>query len=125
VQLVPYNPNAFDESILWTESKDLGDTFRCIRMVNNIRLNMDAFNGDKNHEGVRDGIVVVLWEWKKGDTQRWKIVPYYEKGIANAQKSLGLGQEESVQCLLRLLFVYLFSLAFGVPETYVLCYHLC
>ncbi|XP_027174435.1 ricin B-like lectin R40G3 [Coffea eugenioides] len=76
VQLIPYNPDVLDESILWTESRDLGDTFRTIRMVNNIRLNVDAFNGDKNHGGVHDGTVIVLWEWKKGDNQRWKIVRY-------------------------------------------------
>ncbi|KAI3460307.1 hypothetical protein Pfo_016970 [Paulownia fortunei] len=76
VQLIPYNPNVVDESILWTESKDLGDGYRAIRMVNNIRLNVDAFHGDKNHGGVHDGSTIVLWEWKKGDNQRWKIVPY-------------------------------------------------
>ncbi|XP_057485610.1 ricin B-like lectin EULS3 [Actinidia eriantha] len=76
VQLTPYNPDVLDESVLWTESKDLGDGYRTVRMVNNIRLNVDAFNGDKNHGGVYDGTTIVLWEWKKGDNQRWKIVPY-------------------------------------------------
>lgn len=76
VQLTPYNPAVLDESVLWTESRDLGDTFRAIRMVTNIRLNVDAFNGDANHGGVRDGTPIVLWEWKKGDNQRWKIVRY-------------------------------------------------
>lgn len=76
VQLIPYNPDVLDESVLWTESKDLGDGYRTVRMVNNIRLNVDAFNGDKNHGGVREGTTVVLWEWKKGDNQRWKIIPY-------------------------------------------------
>ncbi|XP_059647284.1 ricin B-like lectin R40G3 [Cornus florida] len=76
VQLIPYNPDTLDESILWTLSRDLGDGFRTIRMVNNIKLNVDAFNGDKNHGGVHDGTTIVLWEWKKGDNQRWKIVPY-------------------------------------------------
>ncbi|KAL7117238.1 hypothetical protein ACP275_03G060300 [Erythranthe tilingii] len=76
VQLTVYNPKTLDESILWTESKDLGDSYRTIRMVNNIKLNIDAFNGDKNHGGVHDGTTVVLWEWKKGDNQRWKIIPY-------------------------------------------------
>lgn len=76
VQLVPYNENAFDESVLWAESKDLGDSYKCIRMVNNIKLNLDAFNGDKEHGGVRDGTIAVLWEWLKGDNQRWKIAPY-------------------------------------------------
>ncbi|CAL9179696.1 unnamed protein product [Musa hybrid cultivar] len=80
VRLVPYKPDYLDESVLWTESRDTGDGFRCIRMVNNIRLNFDALHGDKDHGGVRDGTFVVLWEWLKGDNQRWKIVPYsYEK----------------------------------------------
>ncbi|RRT37689.1 hypothetical protein B296_00043693 [Ensete ventricosum] len=76
VRLIHYNPDYLDESVLWSESKDLGDGFRCIRMVNNIRLNFDAFHGDKNHGGVRDGTILVLWEWLKGDNQRWKIVPH-------------------------------------------------
>ncbi|GAB4832841.1 Ricin B-like lectin euls3 [Ancistrocladus abbreviatus] len=76
VQLIPYNPDVLDASILWTESKDLGDGFRTIRMVNNIRLNVDALHGDPDHGGVRDGTTIVLWEWMKGDNQRWKIEPY-------------------------------------------------
>ncbi|KAL6986912.1 hypothetical protein U1Q18_012677 [Sarracenia purpurea var. burkii] len=76
VQVIPYNADVLDESVLWTQSKDLGDGYRTIRMVNNIRLNVDAFNGDKNHGGVHDGTTILLWEWKKGDNQRWKIIPY-------------------------------------------------
>ncbi|KAJ4721210.1 Ricin B, lectin domain containing protein [Melia azedarach] len=76
VQLIPYNPDVLDKSVLWTESRDLGDTYRAVRMVNNIRLNVDAFHGDKNHGGVHDGTTIVLWEWAKGDNQRWKMVPY-------------------------------------------------
>ncbi|KAG0487869.1 hypothetical protein HPP92_006680 [Vanilla planifolia] len=76
VRLVPFNPDYLDESILWTESHDTGEGFRCIRMVNNIRLNFDAFHGDKDHGGVHDGTTVVLWEWAKGKNQRWKILPY-------------------------------------------------
>ena len=75
VKLVPYNPDYQDESVLWTESKDVGKGFRCIRMVNNIYLNFDAFHGDKAHGGVRDGTTIVLWEWAKGDNQSWRIVP--------------------------------------------------
>uniref|UniRef100_A0A0E0I5T0 PH domain-containing protein n=1 Tax=Oryza nivara TaxID=4536 RepID=A0A0E0I5T0_ORYNI len=76
VRLVPYNPEYLDESVLWTESKDVGHGFRCVRMVNNIYLNFDAFHGDKDHGGVHDGTTVVLWEWCKGDNQRWKILPW-------------------------------------------------
>jgi len=76
VQLIPYSADVLDESILWTESKDLGDSFRAIRMVNNIRLNVDAFHGDKKSGGVHDGTTIVLWQWNKGDNQLWKIIPY-------------------------------------------------
>uniref|UniRef100_A0A0A8ZX01 PH domain-containing protein n=1 Tax=Arundo donax TaxID=35708 RepID=A0A0A8ZX01_ARUDO len=76
VKLVPYNPDEVDGSVLWTESRDVGKGFRCIRMVNNIYLNFDAFHGDKKHGGVREGTTVVLWEWCKGDNQSWKIVPW-------------------------------------------------
>ncbi|XP_072984288.1 ricin B-like lectin R40G3 [Typha latifolia] len=76
VRLVPYNPDYMDESVLWTESRDVGHGFRCIRMVNNIYLNFDAFHGDKDHGGVHDGTTLVLWKWCEGDNQRWKIVPY-------------------------------------------------
>ncbi|XP_072974698.1 ricin B-like lectin R40G3 [Typha angustifolia] len=76
VRLVPYNPDYLDESVLWTESRDVGRGFRCIRMVNNIYLNFDAFHGDKDHGGVHDGTTLVLWKWCKGDNQSWKIAPY-------------------------------------------------
>ena len=76
MELTPYNSNKLDESILWTESKDLGDGYHAVRMVSNIKLNVDAFNGDKNHGGVHDGTRIVLWEWKKDSNQRWKIVPF-------------------------------------------------
>lgn len=76
MELTPYNSNKLDESVLWTESKDLGDGYHTIRMVSNIQLNMDAFNGDKNHGGVHDGTRIVLWEWKKDANQRWKIASH-------------------------------------------------
>ncbi|KAJ9179939.1 hypothetical protein P3X46_008249 [Hevea brasiliensis] len=76
VQLIPYNPDVLDESILWTESKDLGDGYRTVRMVNNIHLNVDAFHGDKKSGGVHNGTTIVLWKWNKGDNQRWRITPH-------------------------------------------------
>ena len=76
VRLARYNPDYMDESVLWTESRDVGNGFRCIRMVNNIYLNFDALHGDKDHGGVRDGTTLVLWEWCEGDNQRWKIVSW-------------------------------------------------
>lgn len=76
MQLVPYNPDVLDMSVLWSESKDFGDGYRTIRMVNNIRLNMDAFHGDKRSGGVRDGTSIVAWQWNQGDNQLWKISRY-------------------------------------------------
>ncbi|KAL2344148.1 hypothetical protein Fmac_005433 [Flemingia macrophylla] len=51
-----------DESILWTESQDLGDGHKNIRLMNNIRLNVDACKGDKQSGGVHDGTSIVLWK---------------------------------------------------------------
>ncbi|XP_022744145.1 ricin B-like lectin R40G3 [Durio zibethinus] len=76
VQLIPYKPDQLDGSILWSESKEVTDGYRAIRMINNIRLNVDAFHGDKKSGGVHDGTTIVLWQWNKGDNQIWKIVPY-------------------------------------------------
>jgi len=87
VKLVPFNPEYQDESVLWTESGDVGKGFRCIRMVNNIRLNFDAFHGDKGHGGVHDGTTVVLWEWAKGDNQSWKILPWGDEACAGGGSS--------------------------------------
>ncbi|GFY99878.1 hydroxyproline-rich glycoprotein family protein [Actinidia rufa] len=99
VQLIPYNPDYLDESVLWTESKDLGDGYRTVRMVNNIRLNVDAFNGDKNHGGVYDGTTIVLWEWKKGDNQRWKIVPLLIFWSSRCGNSIVLLHKEKMLCV--------------------------
>uniref|UniRef100_A0A453A7S6 Agglutinin domain-containing protein n=1 Tax=Aegilops tauschii subsp. strangulata TaxID=200361 RepID=A0A453A7S6_AEGTS len=63
VELVPYNQEYRNESLMWTESEDVGKGYRCIRMASNIDLNFDAFHGDKDHGGVRDGTTLVLWEW--------------------------------------------------------------
>ncbi|KAM0002703.1 putative ricin B-like lectin [Helianthus debilis subsp. tardiflorus] len=76
VQLVEYNPDKLDESVLWTQSKDLGDGFHAVRMVNNIKLNVDAWNGDKDHGGVHDGTKIYLFKWTKGDNQRWTTAPF-------------------------------------------------
>ncbi|KAI3523233.1 hypothetical protein L1887_01292 [Cichorium endivia] len=73
VQLTEYNPDKLDESVLWTQSKDLGNGFHAVRMVNNIKLNIDASKGDV---GIHDGSKILLWEWTKGDNQWWKTAPF-------------------------------------------------
>ncbi|KAL7596125.1 hypothetical protein Lser_V15G28749 [Lactuca serriola] len=73
VQLTEFNPYTLDLSVLWTESKDLGDGFHAVRMVDNIKLNIDASIGDT---GIHDGTEILLWEWNKNDNQRWKTEPF-------------------------------------------------
>ena len=51
------------------------DGYRAIRMINNIRLNVDAFHDGKK-SGVHNGTIIGLWQWTEGDNQLWKIVPY-------------------------------------------------
>lgn len=76
VLLAPYNPDCRDISVLWSQGEDLGNGFRAIRKVNDISLNFDAFNADKDHGGVRDGTKLALWDWWSGDNQQWKIEKY-------------------------------------------------
>ncbi|KAJ8431839.1 hypothetical protein Cgig2_023483 [Carnegiea gigantea] len=77
VTLVRYDPDdGLDISLLWTESNDVGEGFKNIRMVNDIKLCMDAFHGDSDHGGVRDGTEIALYECWNGENQQWRIVPY-------------------------------------------------
>lgn len=77
VRLRAYDPDdELNESILWTESQDVGDGFRCIRMVHNIYLNFDGLDGTEENGGIRDGTVVGLWEWHEGDNQCWRNMPW-------------------------------------------------
>ncbi|KAJ3704299.1 hypothetical protein LUZ61_008004 [Rhynchospora tenuis] len=73
VRLVPFNPHDLDESVLWTESSDVRNGFRCIRMVNNISLTLDALNG---HLEIHDGRIVINWPCWNGENQIWKMEPY-------------------------------------------------
>ncbi|KAE8664711.1 hypothetical protein F3Y22_tig00112738pilonHSYRG00114 [Hibiscus syriacus] len=74
IQLVSYKPD-LDESVLWSESKEVHDGYRAIRMINNIRLNFDTFHGDKKSGGIHNGTTIVLWQWNEGDNQIWRIAP--------------------------------------------------
>ena len=84
MQLIPYVPDVLDESVLWTLGADSGDGYRAMRMVNNIRLNIDAF---LNSDGrVQDGTIIGLWEWLQGENQQWKIIPHqYEPSTIDNQ----------------------------------------
>ncbi|CAL5047296.1 unnamed protein product [Urochloa decumbens] len=97
-RLVEFNPDDFDESVLWTESGHLGREFGCIRPMHNVRMGLDAFPGDGDDEeedsadddeedgadGDEEGedlgnkdhgsATIVLSPWARGDTQCWKIL---------------------------------------------------
>nr|GEX56882.1 ricin B lectin domain-containing protein [Tanacetum cinerariifolium] len=77
VQLTDYNPDKVDKSVLWTLGKNLGDGYRAIRAVDNIHLNLDAYEGIPKLGGVHDGTHIVLWDWFGNDKQRWTIIAYY------------------------------------------------
>ncbi|KAE8787683.1 hypothetical protein D1007_38289 [Hordeum vulgare] len=73
--LVHLDPNTLDDSLMWTETGDVGDGFSYIRALNktNTRLNNDD-------GGVQDGTTVVVSEGAKGDYQIWKIVSWGREG---------------------------------------------
>jgi hypothetical protein len=75
VLLAEYEMGFRDETILWSQSEDMGDGYRCIRMVNKITSNLDALQGDKKSGGIKDGTPVILFKWKKQENQIWKLTP--------------------------------------------------
>ncbi|KAH9305127.1 hypothetical protein KI387_009531, partial [Taxus chinensis] len=77
VLLTRYQGGSYDESVLWSESEDMGYGYRTIRMANDIGLNLDAFQADRKHGGISEGTRAVLWKWNKQDNQLWKISPSY------------------------------------------------
>uniref|UniRef100_A0A0C9S4Z6 TSA: Wollemia nobilis Ref_Wollemi_Transcript_22057_846 transcribed RNA sequence n=1 Tax=Wollemia nobilis TaxID=56998 RepID=A0A0C9S4Z6_9CONI len=77
VLLSEYEAGSFDESVMWSESEDMGYGYRTVRMANNIGLNLDAFQADRKHGGVREGTHAVLWKWNKQENQLWKLSPCY------------------------------------------------
>nr|XP_034589646.1 ricin B-like lectin R40C1 [Setaria viridis] len=79
VRLVKFNPDRFDQSVLWTESGHLGRYFGCIRMMHDIDLGLDALPSDLDGGGVRDHTTITLTEWAERDTQRWKILNWNDK----------------------------------------------
>lgn len=75
VLLADFELGVRDESLLWSQSEDMGEGYHCIRMVNKITSNLDALQGDKKSGGVKDGTPVILFTWKKQENQVWKIIP--------------------------------------------------
>eukprot|EP00252_Welwitschia_mirabilis_P012604 TRINITY_DN2781_c0_g1_i1.p1 TRINITY_DN2781_c0_g1~~TRINITY_DN2781_c0_g1_i1.p1 ORF type:complete len:396 (-),score=100.20 TRINITY_DN2781_c0_g1_i1:431-1618(-) len=75
VILSPYLKGEMNEAVLWTQSADVGNGYKCIRPVHNIDLNLDAHHGDSEGGGIRDGTDVILFKWKKQENQKWKIHP--------------------------------------------------
>ncbi|TKW33780.1 hypothetical protein SEVIR_2G261900v4 [Setaria viridis] len=73
VRLVKFNPEDFDESVLWTESGHLGRDFGCIRMMHDVCFRLDAFTIDDEGE-YHDGTTLVLSDLAGGDTRSWKIL---------------------------------------------------
>ncbi|XP_039843392.1 ricin B-like lectin R40C1 [Panicum virgatum] len=75
VRLVKFNPEDFDESVLWTESGHLGRDFGRIRLLHDVDMVLDALPRDEDDGGgVRDGTTITLTEWAGGSTQSWKIL---------------------------------------------------
>ncbi|KAG6552737.1 hypothetical protein Mapa_005684 [Marchantia paleacea] len=70
-----WRPNSLDNSILWSQSDDVGKGYTTIRLVTNITLNLDADHGDRKHGGIKDGHRLLLHTWTKGENQKWKLEP--------------------------------------------------
>nr|CAB3470296.1 unnamed protein product [Digitaria exilis] len=73
VRLIMFDPDDFDESVLWTESGHLGREFGSIRPMHNVRFGLDAIPIDGEDDD-NDGVTFVLSECTRGDTQSWNIL---------------------------------------------------
>ncbi|PWA37182.1 ricin B, lectin domain-containing protein [Artemisia annua] len=71
IQLVEFNPDKPDVSVLWTKD---GVGFHVVRLVNNTRIRLDACIGE--HGGVEDGTTVGLWAWTEKANQMWATTPF-------------------------------------------------
>ena len=69
MRLAKFNPDNYDESLLWTESCDLGKDFGCIRMVHDISLGLDAIRADGVQMPDTDITTFVLSKRAESDTQ--------------------------------------------------------
>ncbi|KAL6864721.1 hypothetical protein ACP4OV_015872 [Aristida adscensionis] len=78
VRLVWFDLDRHGESVLWTESRDLGKDFGCIRMLNDISLIFDAFCGDNR---VQEGTAIVTSKWANSNSQSWKILPWIDPSV--------------------------------------------
>ncbi|KAK3132188.1 hypothetical protein QOZ80_6AG0517180 [Eleusine coracana subsp. coracana] len=88
VGLTRFYPDAFDESVLWTESVDLRKAFGCIRMIYDVHACLDAsldgaavvltdVEGDSRSDGqhitVRDGVVCLAPTDPGDEYQHWIV----------------------------------------------------
>jgi len=86
VHTCPYSKDELNEVVLWTQSDDVGNGYKCIRPVDNTDLNLDANHGDPESGGIQDGTDLILFKWKKQENQKWKISPISFNPISQVQK---------------------------------------
>ncbi|XP_038678672.1 ricin B-like lectin R40C1 [Tripterygium wilfordii] len=72
VQLVVFNPNSVDRSLLWTKGADWVEGNSPIWMLNNLELALDA---EAANTKPFDGTLIKMWKWNGGVNQLWSIVP--------------------------------------------------
>nr|CAB3467785.1 unnamed protein product [Digitaria exilis] len=73
VRLIMFEPDDFDESVLWTESSHLRREFGSIRPMHNVRFGLDAIPIDGEDDD-NNSVTFVLSECTRGDIQSWKIL---------------------------------------------------
>ncbi|PWA73051.1 hypothetical protein CTI12_AA264640 [Artemisia annua] len=71
IQLVEFNPDKFDVSVLWTWCSSGNGA---MRVVNNTSLNLQACTREDG--GVEDGTTVALWGWTAEANQMWATTPF-------------------------------------------------
>ncbi|KAK9667045.1 hypothetical protein RND81_14G228600 [Saponaria officinalis] len=64
-------PHDVDQSVLWTNSEDVGDGYTFIRTKSDVNLVMDAWTGH-----IYNGTLVSIYRNVGSNNEHWKLVPY-------------------------------------------------
>nr|XP_043633300.1 ricin B-like lectin EULS3 [Erigeron canadensis] len=72
VQLIKYDPDKLDKSVLWTRGITRVEGYTSIRSVDNYHLNLDAYDSTKNLERTD----ISQYGWNGGGNQLWNLASH-------------------------------------------------
>jgi hypothetical protein len=76
--LSKFNPTQLDESLLWTESEDLGSGFKKIKARSNVYVGLDAlYDKEWMSAGLQEGMRLGVWKDVSGVSHQWRMEEFF------------------------------------------------